>query len=124
MRVPHTVINTFNARSIAASGLVILMVTISLLSRGHTTAQAPVDCPGVSSCTSVSRPVPVSHEGFAGVEGFGNIGNAESQPVPVSPRGVTTVEGGVVVRSSVNVQTSPRAPLYFSPALVPENIFV
>src|SRR5687767_13009758 len=124
MRVPHTVINTFKARIIAATGLVILVVTISLLSRGHTTAQAPRDCPGVSICNTVSQPVPVSQQGVARVEGSVNIGNAESQPVPVSPQGITRVEGAVDVRSPVNVQTSPRAPLYFSPALVSENIFV
>src|SRR5688572_12485256 len=103
MRVPHTVINTFKTRIIAASGLVILMVTISLLSRGHSTAQAPRECPGVSICNTVSQPVPVSQQGVARVDGSVNITNTDSQPVPVSPQGVTQVGGTVEVGSPVRV---------------------
>ena len=74
---------------------------------------------------TTTNPVPVVNQGTAKVMVASpvQIGNAASNPVPVSPQGVTSVEGNVNVVGPVSVQTTPSAPMYSLPAVLPAGSF-
>lgn len=105
--------NSFKNRIMAAMGIVILVGTLSVVHLGHSTAQTPRDCPGVSICNTVSDPIPVVHQG--GI----NISNGEMPSIPVKQQGTASVE----VSGPIAVDTSLRSPLYVAQAIIPDNIF-
>lgn len=135
MKFPNTTMSRVKTHFPAASGLAILVFTIALLSRGHSTAQAPRDCPGVSICNTDAQPVPIRWAGTASVPVHWT--GTEAQPVPVQWTGTARVEvtnvdaqpipvsGAVDVRSPVSVQTSPREPIHvvFLPRSLEDSFF-